>query len=208
MVLLLDFEDRTFDDVSVYEHTVTANGTDVTIVRGGMLGSYSAYLDSSTILNNYLWVKPKQLQGSDTSTTLELDGDFTIEAWVHFVEDSAHDTYSEYQDIIASQHYSCFSGESGSFVLRRVPKGNVEVRIYDFVSSSCSAVVDTPDDAVEGQYLDYGVWHHVAFVRNGTASAQGTDNCFVYVNGSQWLSFSYVSRSPIVPNGSDSVIGC
>ena len=189
VLLLLTFEDKTYVDGSDYDHDVSANGSAVSVVRRGVIGAYSLYLDSSEELNNYLTV--------EASSALELDGDFTIEAWVRFEDDSAHSQYYAYQDIIASENYACQSGESGSFVLRRVPSGMVEVRIYDMTgASSYAATVDTPDAAVPGQYMEYGVWHHVAFVRNGTVAASGDDgddhNCRVYVNGTEWLSFPYV----------------
>ena len=164
VVLLLDFEDGRYIDLSDHSQVVTPNGTSVSIVSEGVLGSYSLYLDSSVNINNYVVVE------RNDEDLLELAGDFTIEAWVLFLEDTAHSQYYAYQDIIASENYACQSGESGSFVLRRVPSGMVEVRIYDMTSSSSyTAKVDTSDSAVEGQHLDYGEWYHVAFVRNGTS---------------------------------------
>ena len=185
VVLLLDFEDERFVDRSQYGHAIDPNGDDVSIVATGVDGAYAAYLDSSDDINNYLVVE------EDEDGALEFGGDFTIEAWVYFVEETAHSQYYAYQDIIASENYACQSGESGSFVLRRVPSGMVEVRIYDVSGSSRVATVDTSDSAVQGQYLSYKEWYHIAFVRNGTTSSVGGPNCHVYVNGTEWLSFRY-----------------
>ena len=179
VLLLMDFEDQRLVDRSHHGHVVEPDGNDISIIADGAIGSYSLYLDSSSTINNYLVV--------EEDSPLAINGDFTIETWVYFIDDTAHSTYYAYQDILASENYACLSGEGGSFVLRRLPSGNVEVRIYD-VGSSCSAAVDTPDGTVAGQYMEHGVWYHIAFVRSGT----GERNCHVYVDGAEWLTFTYV----------------